>query len=60
MNRIDQANDLVKMMISTLASLENNIIITSDYDLQILHQCNNNLEVFLDKQNEKENINRSH
>ena len=50
MDRIQQANQLVKDMISTLAHLEDNITITSDYDLEILQQCNNNLEVFLDKQ----------
>ena len=50
MDRIQQANQLVKDMISTLAYLEDNITITSDYDLEILQQCNNNLEVFLDKQ----------
>ena len=53
MDRIQQANQLVKDMISTLAHLEDNITITSDYDLEILQQCNNNLEVFLDKQSEE-------
>ena len=56
-NRIGQANNLVKMMENTLSRLESRIQIVSDYDLQLLLQCNNNLEVFLNKQlyNEEEN-----
>lgn len=50
MDRIQQANQLVKHMITILSLYDEKITLTSDYDLEILQQCNNNLEVFLDKQ----------
>lgn len=50
MTRIQQANQLVKHMINILSLYDERITLISDYDLQILQQCNNNIEVLLNKQ----------
>ena len=59
MDRIQQANQLVKHMINILSLYDEKITITSDYDLEILQQCSNNLDVFLDKQSKDTPLNPS-